>query len=97
MIQNQKKKKVIDIWENNFKNYLNSSNENYGYQPLEQDANAFTKYIIKKVFNRNIFVKDINDNFDLWYKKIENDFDDEEIENSLNYSKFIASLSPKKL
>lgn len=87
-------KKVIEIWENNMKNYLNSNNKNYGYQPLEQDANAFTKYIIKKVFNRDIFVKDINSDFNLWYKKMENDFDDEEIKKCLEYSKFIASKSP---
>lgn len=80
-------RKTRRIWKDNFKNYLDSSYENYEDQALELDANAFSWIIAKTILGKEITIKcdhkklkiaidDILSNFTLdEIKEVANDFD----------------------
>lgn len=54
-------KDIIKVWKENFDNYINFGNEGFYKQDVEIDANAFTVFIIQKLFQRECY---INSKFD---------------------------------
>lgn len=84
-------KRIIKLWEDNFKHYLDSSNDGYENQPLEIDANAFAYIIIKTLFDREITVRCDAKRLNKRIKELLIDFSREEIIESYTYSKLQAS------
>lgn len=59
-IAEQEEPLIVSMWEKDFENYVNPSiypNERYIMQEIEIDAIAFSLYVMKKVFNINIFIQ----------------------------------------
>lgn len=68
-------KDIIKVWKENFDNYINFGNEGFYKQDIEIDANAFTVFIIQKLFQRECYINSkfdrnkIDKYFDLYEKK----------------------------
>ena len=68
-------KNVVSSWKFNFDNYINFGNEDFYKQDIEIDANAFTVFIIQKLFQRPCYINSKFDSnkvekyFDLYKKK----------------------------
>ena len=66
---------VVLSWKFNFDNYINFGNENFYKQDIEIDANAFTVFIIQKLFKRPCYINSkfdsskIEEYFNLYKKK----------------------------
>lgn len=81
---------IVNQWEENFDSYISVGNEDYEYQPLEVDAEAFTYHIIGVLFNvsTNGFKHNNKDYMDR-YLQIQNDIVEDEILDSVNFSGLI--------
>lgn len=79
---------VTNKWQSDFNNYKQASNDKHKLQDVELDANAFTSIVVQKIFKLQSKIELINDDFNYWYEKVINDFNDIDYLEALEYSKF---------
>lgn len=80
---------IIKVWKENFDNYINFGDDGFYKQDVEIDANAFTIFIIQKLFQKGCYINPkfdrnmINKYFDLYEKK----YTDNKIQSKLKETK----------
>ena len=83
---------ITEPWEIELQDYKSATAIGYAEQEIEIDANAFTSFIAKRVFNRDVRLEYTSDLATDYFEKICDDFEDEEILFALALSGFVTTF-----